>query len=78
MSIEAESLRRQIWALEKRVKALEDAAKSDAFEHFDNWNQILRGTYPIAQCRRCGFECWVGADATIEEHDKSHEGRGTP
>jgi hypothetical protein len=25
----------------------------------------------IARCRKCGFECWAGADATIEEHDKA-------
>lgn len=31
---------------------------------------VKRGAVPVARCRKCGFECFAGADASIEDHDK--------
>lgn len=35
----------------------------------DRWESDYRRRLPIVRCVKCGFECFAGADATIEEHD---------
>lgn len=44
----------------------------DEHEAFlERWESVKRGSVLVAKCRRCGFECFAGADASIEDHDKA-------
>jgi hypothetical protein len=58
---------RQRWIAECHAKELAEAEAAIA----EKWELIKRAGVTVARCRRCSFEAFPFADATIEEHMKA-------